>query len=533
MDVFQDGRYYKLVSPAEVSNIVDVCDKSAQALWSSATIDWSRNDVNRMRIHITRLKEELRFVLKQVGIDPASMEFFKRVMGDSVVPDTVADLSNKLDYSQARYRSFSNDNIVELYGAFQGASGQVLNRVTSLTRDILFTNLRIAKAEADMIAKVAARKEFEQKRDADKDGFKILRDQFLLSSEIQGYIEALMDMAERYMSMTSAATGTTVRAVGEQFDLLCWKWRRYCGLLERAIEEYVDEFADLSDPLTEFVDEGDINYTEKSLTMLGISVDQVRAVLKDKLTVVYNKSTKKYQVMTRDFRQFFVLIKNFISDESVLPKHYTQVSSEIDIVRIHLSALHFSVFLLNQSLENKLVEWSGGASKASSNPVVANIIDKARQAVMSPVNRTKVDPMTRNEYLSRTFTNFKDVADKVREIKQFLESAPDAVRSRIGNLPFDREFLRKVFVRRDMPVKGNMKNVKPVEDAVRERVRNRYGPSVPFEDEVNVSTEAGKFEWRKESLCEYKNDRWVLKTDSANQAAGQVIDNQNVSSSGN
>lgn len=526
MDFFQQGIYYKEVSQAQLENVLKVYDRAEEAVSSAAAVDWSRNDINRMRLQLTRLKEELNFVLKELGINPMELELFQSVRNDDVVSDGVAQTSDNTDYSAVRYRNFSLSGMDELYSKLDGATGVVLNRVTELVSRIGLVRLKISKAEADMKNKVSARKEFEDKRESDKAGFKNLQKQFLALAEIRGYVEALLDMVYKYPQASSSPTDSTVRATSEQFDLMCWKWRRYRNQLSRAIRDYIDDYSDSPVSIPTFIS-FDFFGDDKALalTVLGVDLDKIKDILNKKFLVKYDKVSKNYQVFEQNSTLMLEKMKNFESDVTVLPEHFTGVPDMWTTVLESLSVLVSIAFAVHFGLERMLEIWAGGKAKVSTNPVISRTIERARQAILSPVNRTKVDPTTRSEFVEKSLTDFTKTSSKIKEIKDFLESAPDVIRNRIGNLPFDKEFLRKAFLRRDMPVKGNMKGVKPVEDGVRERVRARYGPTVPFEDEVNInSSEEGPPDWKKESLCEQDNSgKWKLKTDVQNEAAKDSI----------
>jgi hypothetical protein len=338
VDFFQEGVSYKEVSSAQVDNIISVCDRDAQALWSEAAMDWSRNDINRYKTQLMRVKEELRFVLSELGIDPLSVEVFRNIINDDVVPDSVSDTSDKTNYGQVRYRNYSLENVTELYSVLKGATGSVLNRVNGLVAEVSFIRLKIAKAEADMVAKTAARKEFSQKRDKDKDGFKTLRGQYLALSEILGYVVALIDIVGNFPKATSSSTSATIRSSSETFDLLCWKWRRYRGQLTRAVEHYISDYSDLVSPQIKG-DFADSDLAEPVSLMsyyldIGFPFDKINEALKNNFSLVYNKSKKQYELLDRNFVSSVTKMKELISGDKFLPTHYTQVTVDLDSVLI-------------------------------------------------------------------------------------------------------------------------------------------------------------------------------------------------------
>jgi len=534
MDFFQEGIVYNEVSSAEVENIATFFDRGANAIMSSSALDWNRNDINRMRLELRKLKEELRYVLNQQRVPITSVEAFRHVFNDDVVPmDTVADTSDKTDYAKVRYANIPMPAMNELNELVRKNSGATLNRIMNLLMKINFLRLRMAKTESDSKNKESALKEFEQKRKSDPGTFERMRDQMYALSEMQGYAEALLQLVWNYPEVS--ASDQTIRAVAEQFDLMCWRWRRYSDKLYKSLDDYMEKYVDiLSEPLTP-----NLAFEAMAQRIAETPENLARAAL-GRLKIQYNKETQQLQIQTKSQEELISAIKVVLENEATHPRHYTQIGSgwQTSEIRKEVSAnlvtLSVAITVLYNDVEAKLVAWSGGKAKISSNPAVAKVINRAREMVASPVKKTITDPMTRDSFLTKTLIDFKATGDKIKEIRKFCEQAPDVIREKLAKRAesHDREFLRKIFLRRSMPVKDNMRGVAPVEDAVRERVRKRYGPNVPFEDEVNVGTD-DKPVFMKESMAEQdtKTGRWMPKSSKAVDSLKDTISQTDVNSS--
>ena len=523
---FQEGISHKEVSQAEVDNVNEFFNNRKQAILSSSAIDWCRNDGDRLRLQMERLKRELRFVLNQEGISPTSVEVLKTVLNDddAVSVGTASDTSDKTDYSQVRYQNIPLATLNELNDLVRKNTG-VLNRIVNLIQQINFTRIAKAKMEGDLSNKIAARKAFEAKRTKDAPTFERLRNELLSLSAILGYVEALLSLVYDYPEVS--ATDHTVRALSEKFDMMCWKWVRYRKKLRDSVQDYTDSYADYMHENMPSPISGEI-FNQ----IVGQRPDNVTDIIKILDSVYFikvNRETVNFNVFNNPAGLFNAIV-TYLDNEEKIPPHYTGVPKIKPEVVASLESMHLALFVVSQSLENDLDVWSGNTARIDSNSAVKQVIDKAREMVASPVRRTLVNPLMRDEYLAKTLIDFKGVSEQVKKVRNFLETKAELLQSKITDATFDNEFLRKVFFRRSMPVADNMNNAKPVEDAVRERVRKRYGPNVPFEDEQFVKR---LNMWVKESNCvqDPKTGDWDLRGDVAAEILAQLVPSTNVSQS--
>lgn len=533
MDFFQEGLFHKKVSSAQVENMVSWFDRGFQSVLSDSSLEWNLKDINRMRLSIRKLKEELRYVLKEQGIPIVSVEAFRHVFNDDVVPtDTTPEMSSDTDWSSVREFNVPLPTVNELNELIKSNSGEVINRILDLLFKINSLRLRIAKMETDSKNKEAMHKDFQQKIKQDPQTYESIKSQLIAISEIRGYVNALVALVEAYPDVST--TDQAIRSTTEQFDLMCWKWHRYTSKLRSLLEDYLERFYSmLTEPLKS---DSSIEYW---LDEEKVSFQDIERLASKKAGLVFNKKTLKTQIQTKNEEGLIKAMKDVIDDSYVYPKHYTGVPDKKDVIYANLAALSIMAGLVFNDVEMRLEEWSGGKSKATSNPAVARVLDRARQMVASPLKAAVTSPLRRDVYLAKTLIDFNNVSNQIKSVKQILESAPEVLRDKLASglekLSFkkgvSRELLTKILIRRSVPSKDNMKKVKPVEDAVRERVRKRYGPNIPFEDEVNVGTE-DKPVFVKETLAtqDLKTGKWILKTDEAVKALYGFIDPTEIAS---
>jgi hypothetical protein len=506
MDFFQEGQYYKEVSQAQLENIVNYVDKGLQAIRSASAFDWKRKDLERARRRVKSLKDELEFVLNTCDISQKSIEALRHVINDDAVPtDTTAELSSETQYSKVRYLNPPISEMNELNELVRKNSSSTLNRIINLIAEINFTRVSIAKYEAEMSNIAAARKAFLDKKDADPEGFDRLKNMLLDISELSGYVQALISLVGSYPSVSP--TDNTIRSITSNFDLMCWKWSRYRARLERGLQKFVNTY---SEAVVEEIPVKEYSPFDPS------EVELVTEYLSKHFDVVYDSKTQKMKVRSKTLQELFVSMSEFMYGPK-LPKNYKGVSDDPKTSMDLLLALIVPVQVSAQIVEEMLSKWSGGTDKLSSNPAISKVIDKARQLVASPVIKTRTDPMTRDAFLKKTLIDFKGVSKTIKEVRDFLEGNTKDLQDTItrGLVKFDTEYLRKTWLRKAMPIPDNVRAMNPVEDSVRMRVRRRYGPTVPFEDEVNTGTDKKPL-WVKESYCvQNKDGKWVLKSDLA------------------
>jgi hypothetical protein len=531
MDIFQKGVYYKEVSKAQVDSLVNYFNSSSQAIKSAAAVDWNRSEIRRMSQHMKRLQEELRYVLQQQGISYTSIENMAVAFSDDAVSTAVAETSDKTNYPQVRYQNIPLAIVNELNELARRNSGSTMNRIVNLITEINFARIKIAKMEGDLSNVVAARKEFEDKRNANPGAFESMRDQMIALSAISGYADALFSLVNDYPK--DSPTDNTVKTTAEKFDHACIMWRRYKKKLLDSVQNYRDKYINgqTDEPLPKNVVSDMISGKLPGGEELPFV--EINEVLKFNYKIVFNSKTNKYDVVDQNQSELIKTIIRFMIDEKEIPPQYTGVPSMRAVATSSLEAMRLALFVMATALEEKIETWSAGTSKIASNPAVAKVIDKAREVLNSPVRRTITDPMTRDEYLSKTLIDFSKVSEQVKRVRAFLESKTDALREKVtkGLQDFDTEFLRKTFLRKAMPVKDYIKGMKPVEDAVRARVRERYGKTVPFEDEVNIAKEGDSPVFVKEQYVEQdpKTGEWHLKSSLALAVLGNTISQTDVS----
>jgi len=529
MNIFQEGAYHKNVSLADLELSLSMFNAESNAVLSSSAIDRNRKDIQKIRRSIDRLKRELESLLRDQHIPTAAIEFLRSVINDDVVPsDTVGDTSDKTDYVSVRYQKIPNSNMNEFNELFSKNCGRSLDRISGILQRLKSLRMDIAKLESDSKNKTAARKEFEDKRTADPESFNRYRKQLLALSEMMGYANALAALANDYPY--GSVADQTIKATSEQFDRMCWKWRQYSRKLYQSIDQYMDDFVDvLSEPMSPNV------YFEALLAKSDITPEDIARVAIGKVPLVYNKATNQFQIKGKTEQELVESLKMMLDNEALHPHHYTGVAgARTDILRA-LSAFLVFLELMWRDVESKLQTWSGGKATVTSNPAVERVVSKAKAMIMSPVKATVSDTTSRLAFVAKSVQRYKAVSDKISSIKQFLERPAEEIRRALfgGKEPCDREFLRKVLSRKSMPVKGNLDKAKPNEDAARERVRKKYGPNVPFEDEVNIGTD-DKPIFVKESTAQKDpiTGSWRLKSDVASDSLKSVVDSTDVNSSG-
>lgn len=536
MDIYQTGTYHKEISEAEIENVVEVINKASRAIESSEIIDHKLSAIKKMRVRQRRLKDELRYVLEELGIPVVSVSVFRQILCDEVVPDTVAESSKDVVPSQSRKRNLTIDAVTQFKEQVQWISGETMNRVVNLVKDIVLINSRIEKMKQDMKAARNARLEFEQKRKDDRDGFKRLRDQFLEVSEIRGYIDALIDLAMKYPSVTT--TDGAIQAMADQFDRMCVTWRRYSRKLYNSVNEFKEKYAkefEASKMEIPFTSQMGLNYFVRDFAAeRDIDLSEFRSFVVDNTQITYNAEKHTYEALpTR------LVLLNDIAEllrrEEGHQKHYTKIRTIRKTAISVLGTLSFSMSVLSADLERELLEWSGGKANVLSNPRIKKIIDKAREAVLSPVRATITSPLKRDAAIEGSLRDFDDAVKGVKKVRQFIEEAPNKIREALAERAekASRGTLRTILLFGDVPTKNNRNGLMPVEDAVRERVRKRYG-NIPFEDEVNVGTE-DKPKWVKEVYAEQvevENEKggikevWMLKSDAKAAKLIQSVDDQ-------
>lgn len=535
MDMLQSGVFYKEVSVAQVDNLVDFFNRSSQALKSAAAVDWARDEIRRMNKHMKSLQEELAYVLQQQGMTYMSVENLAGAFYDDAVSATVADTSDKTNYTNVRYQNIPLSIVNELNDLARRNSGPTMNRILGLTSEIQFCLVKIAKLEKDLDNIKTARKEFETKRDADPKAFENLRDQFIALSAIQGYVEALYELVNNYPK--NSPTDNTVRTTVEKFDRSCILWRRYKRKLQNSVQEYKEKYLVVGEESFELPALDTINLLGKDSE--GISYEDINKVLQEEYKIFYNKKENKYEVRNKNPGVLLDVIIDYMVSESEIPAQYTGVPNMRAGVISSLAAMRGALSVVSSALEQQLGTWSGGTAYIASNRSVSRVIDKAREAVNSPVRRTVTNPMTRDEYLSKTLIDFARVSKQVKDVREFLERKTEDLRDKVskGLQKFDTEFLRKTFLRKAMPRKDYIKGMKPVEDAVRARVRARYGATVPFEDEVNIApapkdsnapTPSPVFVKEQYVEQDPKTGEWHLKSDLALTVLNSTIDETKV-----
>jgi len=538
-NIFQEGLYSKEVTLAEVDNIIKVVDSVKEALSSSEAISHKRGVLDRLVDRQRKLRDELTYVVKELGIDATSIYTFADVFCDEVMPDdkdeTVADMNS----SHLRYRNFSGI-VKELKELAASASGNSFDRVLRLIEDLSFTKIHIAKVTRDMELASNARHTFEKKRESDKKGFKNLRDQFLAVSEMRGYVDALRNLVTNYPS--ESTTSHAIQTTLEQFDRACVTWRRYSRRLYSAVKNFKAKYEEqLGDDVVVFLPESQIRTrTVLWAARYGISETELLGVLHRELNVVTN-SEKGIVEMRFNPLKLLTDMGRLLDNKDMHPRHYMGVAEIRKEMLLALDSLGLSLSLLSAHLEIRIEKWSGGKAKASTNPAVKKIFDKAQQNVTSPVYATQTSPLTYDAYVAEARLNFQKTVKGVEEARNFLEQGSDKLQEVIQEIRQKRRTrrtlkvsfrkMRRIARRKRMPVKDNRKTFAPVEDAVRAKVRARYGGNVPFEDEVltsdkkyvkEVDAQEVKVKDPETGAIQYV---WALKSDVAAGAVEYMVDN--------
>jgi hypothetical protein len=538
MDWFQEGTQNKEISLAEVENIVKVMDTARNSITQAEVKDHKKDTVYRLRVQQRKLKDELSYVLKQLNIPPASLYVFQSVLADDVVPDTTPETSDKTKYSSVRYRNIPISAVTELKEVAANCSGETFNRVMNLVTDITFLKSHIAKMEKDMEYARNARVEFDRKKELDPAGFKKLSEQFLAVSEIRGYVSALTKLVESYPDISTSDKSLVVTA--EQFDRVCLTWRRYSRRLFKSVDNYLEKYLDeiSEDAVDIFMDKGYFDSTKTVAERYGVSENDVFNVLSNELEIVFDKKEGTFKTRVSSLK-LLQSIKGLLERREILSDQYTVVV-KANLIRTTLTgliALEYSFSILRIVLEGSLEKWSGGKSLVSSNRTVSKIIEKAKESVISPVRATVTSPLTRDAFVAGSLRDFSKSVAEVKKAKQFMEQAPNKIREALAKRAEEagRDTMRKILLRRDLPTKNNRNGLAPVEDAVRAKVRSRYG-NIPFEDEVNTGTD-DKPEYHKEVYCQEVTVKdsigaevqvWKLKSDLAAQEIQKNVESENV-----
>lgn len=521
MDIFDRGLYYKEIADADVENMVSIADKASQAIMSSEITDHKRSTTYKLRVRLRKLRDELKYVLDELGISVTSVGVFKDILGDEIVPDTVAESSGDLNAPQSRKISHSIGSVTELKEKVEWISGETFNRIMKLIREIRFLNSHIEKIENDMNVSDNIRHKFKQKKKNFPEEFDKLRDQILAVAEMKGYLEALISLVQSYPESTT--TDRTIRATNEQFDRACVTWIRYRRRFFRSVGNFVEKYSAMYNESKVLQMAKELGFCAECQTSgSGISFENLKDVLADKMYKITLDTTVGQYMYEGTPAKLLTSIKEMLENRKYLPKHFIGIPGMKPDTTMALYSLQTALSMFSTFLFEELEEWSGGAAHASSNPAIKKIIDKARQAVLSPVRATITSPLKRDAYIEGSHQDFKNAVKGVKKVRQFVEQTPDKIREALGRRAgkASRKILRKILLRRDMPTKYNREGLMPVEDAVRERVRKRYGSKVPFEDEVNVGTEEEPI-WRKEVYCEQVpikgkdgtvTEKWRLKS---------------------
>jgi len=519
MDFYDRGLFYKEISVADVDNMVSIADKAVQSIVSSEVVDHKRSAVYRLEVRLRKLKDELRYVLDELGVSSTSVGVFKDILGDDVIPDTVAESSSKVNSSEARKINHSVSSVTELKEQVEWISGDTYNRIMKLIREIRFLNSHIKNIERGMKATENVRKKFEQRKRDFPEEFDKLRDQIIAVAEMRGYLEALISLVQSYPESTT--TDRAIRTTNEQFDRACITWIRYRRRLFKAVGNFVEKYSAMYNESKVLQMAKELGFcAESQASEPGISFKDLKDVLTKMYNITYDTTVGQYKYEGAPAR-LLTSIKEMFENRKYIPKHFTGIPGMKADTTLALYSLSRALSTFESSLSEELVKWSGGAAHASSNPAVKKIIDKARQAVLSPVRATTTSPLKRDAYIEGSLQDFKKAVEGVKKARQFMEQTPDKIREALAKKAEEasRDTIRKILLRRDMPTKNNRKGLMPVEDAIRARVRKRYG-NIPFEDEVNIGTQEEPI-WAKEKYCEQVKvksqdgavtERWALKS---------------------